>query len=120
MLLALMVPAVAFAADGKAKIKFTETRHDFGSVKEKGGPVSHEFEFVNTGNGNLIIIDATASCGCTKPDFPKQPIAPGKKGKVKVTYNPMGRPGQIDRTVTVRTNGSPKKVRLKIVGNVNQ
>lgn len=117
--LALGLPiAMTAAKEGKAKVAFAEYRYDFGNVKENKGPVSHEFTFTNTGNGNLLIIDATATCGCTKPEYPKQPIAPGHKGKVKVTYNPKGRPGPIDRTVTVKTNGSPKKVRLKIVGTV--
>lgn len=114
----MALPASLQAAGKKAKVNFTEYRYDFGNVKEKSGPVSHEFVFTNNGDGNLIIIDATATCGCTKPEYPKNPIAPGKKGKIKVTYNPVGRPGPIDRTVTVKTNGSPKKVRLKIVGNV--
>lgn len=117
-LVAVMLPAVVHAKGDKPKVTFTEYRYDFGNVKEKGGPVSHEFTFTNTGDGNLIIVDATATCGCTKPEYPKNPIAPGKKGKIKVTYNPVGRPGPIDRTVTVKTNGSPKKVRLKIVGTV--
>lgn len=118
-LVAVGVPvAVNSAKEGKAKISFAEYRYDFGNVKENKGAVSHEFTFTNTGDGNLLIIDATATCGCTKPEYPKQPIAPGKKGKIKVTYNPLGRPGPIDRTVTVKTNGSPKKVRLKIVGTV--
>lgn len=116
--LAVAIPCSIEAKGKKAKINFTEYRFDFGNVKEKGGPVSHEFTFTNTGDGNLIIIDATATCGCTKPTYPKNPIAPGKRGKIKVTYNPVGRPGPIDRTVTVKTNGSPKKVRLKIVGTV--
>lgn len=105
-------------ADGKAEIKFTEYRHDMGTVKEKGGPVSCEFQFTNTGDGNLVIVDAKATCGCTRPEYPKNPIAPGKSGKIKVTYNPLARVGAIDRTVTVTTNGNPKKVRLHIVGNV--
>lgn len=114
----IALPSALKAGDPKPKINFSEYRYDFGNVKEKGGPVSHEFTFTNNGDGNLIIIDATATCGCTKPEYPKQPIAPGKKGKIKVTYNPLGRPGPIDRTVTVKCNGSPKKVRLKIVGTV--
>ena len=80
--------------------------------------MSHVFEFTNTGNANLVIIDVTAQCGCTRPEFPKQPIAPGKSGKIKVTYNPAGRPGAFDKTVTVKTNGSPSNVRLKIKGAV--
>lgn len=116
--MAIALPASLSAGGKKAKATFSEYRYDFGNVKEKGGPVSHEFVFTNTGDGNLLIVNATATCGCTRPEYTKQPIAPGKKGKVKVTYNPAGRPGPIDRTVTVKTNGSPKKVRLKIVGNV--
>ena len=104
--------------NGVAKIEFSEYSHDFGIVKEKNGMVSHEFEFTNVGDGNLIIIEATATCGCTRPEYPKNPIAPGKKGKIKVTYNPIGRQGAIDRVVTIKTNASPKKVRLKLKGNV--
>lgn len=103
---------------GQAIIKFDELRHDFGQVAEKGGPVSHEFEFVNTGNGNLVILDVRTQCGCTRPEYPKKPIAPGKKGKIKVTYNPLGRPGNINRTATVITNGKPSKVKLQLRGNV--
>lgn len=106
------------ANEGKAGIKFPESTWDFGNIKEKGGPVSHEFEFYNDGTGNLVILDATAQCGCTKPEFSEKPVAPGKKGKIKVTYNPIGRPGSFEKTVTVRTNGKPKKAYLKIRGNV--
>ena len=119
VLMAALLPVVADARkEGRPKVKFTEYRSEFGNVREKGGAVSHDFAFTNTGDGNLLIIDATATCGCTRPAYPKRPIAPGKGGSVKVTYNPLGRPGPIDRTVTVHTNGSPKKVRLKIVGTV--
>lgn len=116
---AVVAVPVAMQARGKqAKIKFAEYRYDFGNVAEKGGEVTHEFRFTNEGDGNLIIIDATATCGCTRPQYPKNPVAPGKSGVIKVTYNPNLRPGPIDRTVTVKTNGNPRKVRLRIVGNV--
>lgn len=122
LLMALVMLSLPFAADaekkGKAKIEFAEYSYDFGLVKEQGGAVTHEFEFTNTGDANLVIVEAVATCGCTRPEYPKNPIAPGKKGKIKVTYNPVGRPGVIDRVVTVKTNGSPKKVRLKLKGNV--
>lgn len=115
----LSIPSAANAADqGKAEIKFKETTHNFGTIREEGGPVSCEFEFENVGNKNLVIVDARAECGCTRPSFPQNPIAPGKKGKVKVTYHPIGRPGGFDKTVTVKTNGKPSKVRLKIKGTV--
>lgn len=104
--------------DGNAIAKFTEHSYNFGNIQEAKGPVSHTFEFINTGNANLVIIDATAECGCTRPDYPKNPIAPGKTGKIKVTYNPAGRPGSFNKSVTIRTNGQPKKVQLKISGSV--
>lgn len=106
------------AEDKKGEIKFSEKIHDFGTINEKGGPVSYEFEFTNTGTGNLLIVDANASCGCTSPAYPKQPIAPGKKGKITVTYNPLGRPGGFEKMITVRTDGKPRKVILKIRGSV--
>lgn len=118
LLAAFMLPSAAGAKGKQAKIKFAEYTYDFGNVAEKGGSVTHEFRFTNDGDGNLVIIDATATCGCTRPEYPKNPIAPGKSGVIKVTYNPNLRPGPIDRTVTVKTNGSPKKVRLRITGNV--
>ena len=120
MLLVVCVMAVpAFGAGGKkASAKFTEQVYDFGVIKENGGPVSHEFEFTNTGDGNLVILNATAECGCTQPEFPEAPVAPGKKSKLKVTYNPLARPGAFEKTVTIKTNGNPKKVRIKIRGTV--
>ena len=106
-------------ARSRMRTSFKETVYDFGSVPERGGKVSHVFEFVNTGNANLVIKDVTAECGCTTPEYPQNPIAPGKKGVVKVTYNPLGRPGGFNKTVTVKTNGKTKRVYLKVKGVVN-
>lgn len=108
----------AWSDKGESRMKLKETVHDFGTIKENGGPAVCEFEFENQGNAPLLIFDATAECGCTRPEYPKNPIAPGKKGKVKVTYNPLGRPGPFDKTVTIKTNGTPKKLRVKIRGSV--
>lgn len=116
MMVMLLVGFVAYAKT-TASMKMSETVWDFGTIKQKS-PVSHEFTFTNTGDGNLVILDATAECGCTTPEYPKNPIAPGKSGKIKVTYNPVGRPGSFEKTVTIKTNGSPKKVRVKIRGTV--
>lgn len=110
-------PAYADKQDAP-RIRFESTSYDLGLIKEAGGPVTHEFVFYNEGNLPLIIVEATATCGCTRPEYPKKPIMPGKKGKIKVTYNPLGRPGAIDRSITVKTNGKPKKVTLKLLGNV--
>lgn len=111
----------AFCADDakKGSAKFESDTHDFGIVKEEGGPVTCEFPFENVGGGNLIIYEAKAECGCTRPEYPKAPIAPGKNGVIKVTYNPLGRPGAFSKMVTVKCNGNPSKIRLKIRGTVS-
>jgi hypothetical protein len=109
-------------AAGEPAIEFAQTSHDFGTIAEKGGPVKHEFIFTNTGDAPLMVLTASASCGCTRPEYPKKPIAPGKSGKIKVTYLPEGRPGEFTKTVTVKTNAkakNQKKVTLKIKGFVN-
>lgn len=100
-------------------IEFVTTSHEFGNIAENGDPVTCEFEFTNTGDEPLVIVSANASCGCTRPDFPKKPIKPGKQGKITVTYLPAGRPGEFVKTVKVRTNAKrPKSVSLKISGVV--
>lgn len=122
VIMAILISSYAFgsyaATKSKGEIHFPETVHDFGSIKENGGPVTVEFPFTNAGDGNLLIYEAKAECGCTTPEYPKAPIAPGKSGKIKVTYNPLGRPGGFDKVVTVKTNGKPGKVSLKIRGTV--
>lgn len=116
-IISVAIPAMA-KSDEKPVMKFKETTHDFGMVKEEGGPVTCEFPFTNDGKGNLVVLHAKAECGCTTPEFPKSPVAPGKSGIIKVTYNPLGRPGAFDKVVTLKCNGSPSKIRLKIKGTV--
>lgn len=119
LLIAFAVPAAIYAkGNGKAEMTVKDAVHNFGNIREDGGPVTYDFEFENTGDANLVILNATAECGCTKPEFPQQPIAPGKKGVISVTYAPIGRPGGFDKVVTVKTNGKPSKLRLKIRGTV--
>ena len=113
------IVALSVVADGKqAEASFAVKSHDFGNIKEANGPVSCTFEFTNTGDKPLLIIDATASCGCTRPEFPTKPIKPGKKGSIKVTYSPIGRPGAFKKTVKVKTNGRERTTVLHIHGTV--
>src|SRR5436309_30371 len=70
----------------QASFKFTEEKFDFGTIKQ-GDVVNHDFEFINTGKEPLVISSAAGSCGCTVPTWPKEPIAPGAKSVVKVTFN---------------------------------
>ncbi len=119
IIMAMVVMGIAWAAGLGAVATFQNRSHDFGVIKEDGGPVSHVFEFTNTGDKPLIIVEATASCGCTRPEFTTKPVKPGKKGKIKVTYSPLGRPGAFRKTVKLKTNASdPRAVTLIIEGTV--
>ena len=115
----MLICGIAYAA-AQAEIKFDKTTHNFGKFSESAPKVSCIFTYTNTGDAPLMILNATASCGCTRPDFPKKPVKAGKKGKIKVTYLPAGRPGEFEKTVTVKTNAKrQKKVTLRIKGFVN-
>jgi hypothetical protein len=110
----LALPALAQTG----KIKFDKTEHDFGKIYEDAGNANVKFSFVNEGNAPLLITNAQASCGCTTPEWTKEPIMPGKKGFVTVQYNPSKRPGPFTKSVTVTTNGDPESVGLTIRGEV--
>ena len=101
-----------------AAISAPEEQFDFGTIKEADGPVTHAFTLKNVGNAPLVITRASASCGCTKPKFSTEPIAPGKSSKIEVTYNPAGRPGQFVKTVAVYSNGKEGAFILRIKGVV--
>jgi hypothetical protein len=113
----LLLMAGTFAETGTDElIKFDKIAYAFGKV-EKGKPVSVEFKFTNPGKKPLIIEDATAECGCTKPEFPKQPIMPGKTGVIKVTYDAK-EGGNFTKKVTVKlVNVADTKI-LTISGEV--
>ena len=117
MLTCLVAACAAMAQEGP-QITFAESSHDFGNIQESKGPVSYTFKFTNTGDKPLLIIDAVASCGCTKPEYSGKPIKPGKEGKIKVTYSPIGRPGAFRKTIKVKTNAADKRVTLVITGVV--
>lgn len=101
---------------GQPKMEFAKTTHDFGSVPEEGGNVSYSFEFTNTGNAPVILTNVTASCGCTTPEWSREPILPGKKGSITATFDPMRRPGINEKEITVNSNVG--KASLKIRANV--
>jgi len=99
-------------------IAFKATEHDFGKIKEQDGKVTYNFTFVNTGAEALLIQNVSTSCGCTSPDWTRQPVAPGASGFVSATYDPAGRPGSFRKYVTVISNGEPASSRLTIFGEV--
>ena len=95
----------AAPADNKnaPSMKFKEEEFNFGTIKQ-GDKVVHEFEFENSGKEPLMITEAHGSCGCTVPDYPKDPIKPGEEGKLKVTFNSAGKSGHTMKTVTITCN----------------
>lgn len=109
-------PAAAPAGKTTA-IKFEELSYAWGSVNE-GDKMKHTFKFKNTGSNDLIISDAHGSCGCTVPEWPKEPIKPGKSGEIKVIFDSKGKPGDQQKTVTLTANTDPANTILTIKGAV--
>jgi len=105
-------------AQNNAQINADELTYNFGNISEADGPASHAFIIKNTGDAPLVITRVTASCGCAQPEWNKEPIAPGKTGELKVTFNPKGRPGPFHKTVSIYSNGKKGSYTLAIKGNV--
>ena len=116
MFAALFCSVVALAQE--PVITFNETTHDFGKINEADGKVTTIFEFINEGMTPLVLTNVRASCGCTTPKWTHEPIEPGQKGQITVTYNPSGRPGRFQKTVTVTSNATVPTTKLYIKGEV--
>ncbi len=99
----------AAAAKGPV-ITFADTDFDFGNIHASRGVVKATYTVTNTGTEPLVIVSVSnGGCGCTKPDFPKQPIAPGKSGTITIKFDPSGRRGELRREVKVKSNASNGK-----------
>ncbi len=98
-------------------IEMLETSYNFGEIQQ-GESVTHDFILKNTGDADLIISAAKGSCGCTVPEWPKNPIAKGEDAVIKVTFNSAGKSGKQNKTVTLVTNAIPNTKVLTINGNV--
>lgn len=102
---------------GNGAIEFKSDSYDFGTVKE-GEVVDHTFQFTNTGTAPVILSAVTASCGCTTPDYTKDPILPGKSGEIKVSFNSQGQVGKQQKIVTISSNAVNNVTTVKIEGLV--
>jgi hypothetical protein len=102
----------------QTKMKISETEHDFGKFKEEAGRQTFDFSVTNTGTDPLVIQNVVASCGCTTPDWTKQPIPAGGTGKITAIYDPKDRPGPFSKTLSVYSNSKPEVVVLTIKGEV--
>ncbi len=111
--------AIGANAQGKKgpSIKFDYLEYDFGTIKQ-GDKVQHEFRFSSDGTEPLVISQAQGSCGCTVPDYPKQPLKKGEKGVIKVTFDSAGKMGSQDKTVTIMSNSTGGAVVLHIKGTI--
>ena len=100
-------------------VQFASLTHDFGKVKQDTKNV-HVFKFKNSGTNPLIINNATGSCGCTVPKYPKEPIPPGGTGEIEVEYSPGKQQGTQTKTVTITANTNPVQTQLTIMANVEE
>ena len=103
---------------GQPVMKISASEHDFGTFKEEAGRQTFDFQVTNSGNQPLVIQNISASCGCTTPEWTREPIPAGGKGKVTAIYDPQGRPGPFNKTLSVYTNSKPEVVVLTIKGEV--
>ena len=96
---------------------FKEEDHDFGTITD-GDIVEHIFKFTNNGDAPLIITKASATCGCTVPNWPKEPIAAGESGEITVKFNSRNKTGIQNKTITIVANTYPSSNKLRIRANV--
>ncbi|MBR1594431.1 MAG: DUF1573 domain-containing protein [Alloprevotella sp.] len=120
MLLAIALPLVCAKSNAQAVITFEKSTVELGTFNENQ-PQNCVFEFTNTGDKPLVIHQAFASCGCTKPEYTPEPIAPGQKGQIRVTYDGKGKPlGEFTKPISVRSNASNSLVRIYIHGKMKK
>ena len=132
LLFALSLTAAAFSAQAQAvkpanatekaagpAITFEESKYDFGSVAQ-GGVVNHTFKFKNTGTAPLVISNIGVSCGCTTPEWTKEPVMPGKTGTIAAHFNTAGKMGMQNKVLTIESNAAAGSATVSLVGEVKE
>lgn len=99
------------------KIEFEESTHNFGDITQ-GDKVQHVFAFANSGTEPLVLSRVMTTCGCTAPSWPKEPIAPGEKGEITISFNSAGKMGMQNKVITVVSNATNSTARISITTNV--
>lgn len=107
-----------FNASAEGQAVWLEQKHDFGAFDENVGNVYCDFRLVNTGDEPIAIINARANCGCTRPEYSREPIAPGDTATIRVGFDPTGRPGRFMKYVNVDLDAKPSRTSLTIQGTV--
>jgi len=100
-----------------ASISFDTSSYDFGTVNE-GDLVETTFKVTNTGTTDLVITNAQASCGCTVPTWPKEPVKPGETADIEVKFNTSGKPNRQSKSITLTTNTEKGREVLMLTGSV--
>ena len=132
LLLALSLVTAAYSAQAQTAkpadkaapvagpaITFEESKYDFGSVVQ-GGTVDHVFKFKNTGTAPLIISNIGVSCGCTTPEWTKDPVLPGKTGSITAHFNSTGKMGMQNKVLTIESNAAAGSTTVSLVGEVKE
>ncbi|WP_432712449.1 DUF1573 domain-containing protein [Pedobacter sp.] len=114
-----VVMTTSTAAPDAPVLTFAKESYDFGKIKQ-GEKVQYDFKFTNTGKTPLIISNAVATCGCTIPETPKDPVMPGAEGVIKVVFNSAGKVGVQDKVITVTSNGNPAINEVHLIGEVEE
>ncbi len=114
----LILVCFGAAAQQAEPIRFPEKTYDFGEITEEGGHADHDFLFTNNSGRVIRILSVQASCGCTTPDWSKDAIQPGKTGFIKASFDPKGRPGYFNKSLTVMTDFDGNPMALQIKGQV--
>jgi len=123
IVIGLFVVTSSFAQEASTEdqngpvMAFNEEKHDFGDINQ-GDKVEHVFEFENTGNEPLIITNVQTTCGCTAPEWPRDPVAPGQSSKIKVVFNSSGKIGRQNKVITIVRNAKNPMNKVSIVTNV--
>lgn len=118
LLLAVLALSAVGQPSGTSQVRYDATSHDFGQIRETDGPVSHTFAFTNTSRTPFIIEFVSVSCGCTSPEYSREPVLPGRTGSITVTFDPAGRPGAFRSPVVVTSNNRRDQVTLTLAGQV--
>ena len=116
-LLVAFMPLPALAQE-PSPLGFDAIEWSFGDIREEGGAVSHTFEFTNNASTPIVLDRVVSSCGCTTPEYPRTPVAPGAKGRIEVTFDPMNLPGDFSKSVVVISGGGKYRDYLVITGHV--
>lgn len=121
---ALILAVALPSASSKDLLQFEHTTYNFGTVTEDTPSVVHEYLFTNTSDQPVAILSVSTGCGCTRPEYPVEPVAAGKSGAIKVTFVPKGQDSNVNKSITVRYRGakakSSRRVTLRLRGHIDR